>query len=361
MKRSLVLLAVVLTATPAFAQTTPAPRWEVEGYGGLSLFDLPKGGTAALPPAGPPLTTSGPTTPTRRVPTWFLGDGANLLNAVNTEFGIPARIAPLDDALASLGLQGTNSPAAGIRVRRGLTPRLALEVTADVLPGSRELSSEMRTAVEDARASFDTAFTALFAGTFFTAVSVDATAELANPSSRELATTVAVRWTPWESATRAIAPYLTLGAGLVHQIGDLPSVTMTGKYSFRVQGAEPAAVPFSETDVLHLRYEQGSAAVAVAGAGLRGRLNERLALTLDGRVLLGPQTLTLRLSSDPDVATGTPQGFLESGTTPSIQFSNSANTGRESSLSGDLTGFKAFSTSGTQMRYMVTAGMAIRF
>lgn len=348
------LLAVML-ATPAFAQTAPTPRWEVEGFGGLSLFELPSGGTAALPPAGSPLTTSGPTNPSRRVPTWFLGDGASLLNGVNAEFGVAGRITPLDGALASLGLSGANAPAFGLRVRRALTDRLAMEISADILPGSRELSSELVSAVEATRASFESAFAGLLSSGPFTAVAVTATASMANQSSRELATTAALRWSPTSGRIR---PSITLGGGLVHQIGDLPSVTLTGNYRFQILGT----VPINETDTLRLRYEQGSALVGLIGAGLRGMLSERLGWTLDGRVLLGQQTLTLRLDSEPTVTTGTPEGFIESFTTPAIQFSNSVNTGRESSLSGTpLTGFKTFSTSGVQTRYLITAGLVIRF
>jgi hypothetical protein len=329
------LLTAALVVSPAWAQTTPTPRWEVEGFAGLSLFELPSGGTAALPPAGSPLTTSGPTNPSRRVPTWFLGDGAGLLNGVNAEFDIAGRIAPLDGAL--------------------LSTRLDVELSADLLPGSRELSAKLVDAVETARASFQSAFTGLLTSGPFTAVAVTATASMANQSSRELATTAAVRWT---LTSGAVAPYITLGGGLVHQIGNLPSVTLTGNYRFQILGT----VPINETDTLRLRYEQGTAVVGVAGAGVRGPLSERVGWTLGGRVLLSPQTLTLRLDSEPAVATGTPAGFVESFTTPAIQFSNSASTGRESSLSGTpLSGFKAFSTSGLQTRFIITAGLVIRF
>jgi hypothetical protein len=349
------LLTAALVVSPAWAQTTPTPRWEVEGFAGLSLFELPSGGTAALPPAGSPLTTSGPTNPSRRVPTWFLGDGAGLLNGVNAEFDIAGRIAPLDGALASLGLSGTNAPAVGLRLRRRLSTRLDVELSADLLPGSRELSAKLVDAVETARASFQSAFTGLLTSGPFTAVAVTATASMANQSSRELATTAAVRWT---LTSGAVAPYITLGGGLVHQIGNLPSVTLTGNYRFQILGT----VPINETDTLRLRYEQGTAVVGVAGAGVRGPLSERVGWTLGGRVLLSPQTLTLRLDSEPAVATGTPAGFVESFTTPAIQFSNSASTGRESSLSGTpLSGFKAFSTSGLQTRFIITAGLVIRF
>ena len=67
---------VLLPANAADAQTSDR-RWQVELLGGLSIFELPTSGEAALPAAGPALPTSGPTNPSRRIPTWFLSDGAS--------------------------------------------------------------------------------------------------------------------------------------------------------------------------------------------------------------------------------------------------------------------------------------------
>jgi hypothetical protein len=114
-------------AAPVNAQTAPAKkRWQLEGFGGLSLFELPKDGTATLPPLGASLITSGPTNPTRRVSTWFVGDGASILNGVNAEFGVPARISPLDAAISTLSLSGANAPAFGLRLRRIVTDRITV-------------------------------------------------------------------------------------------------------------------------------------------------------------------------------------------------------------------------------------------
>jgi hypothetical protein len=359
---ALVFALGALGAAPAAAQSSAsARRWQVEVVGGLSLFDLPAEGTATLPPAGAPLTTSGPTNPSRRVSTWFLGDGALLLNGVNAEFGVASRIAPLDTALATLGLSGTNAPAFGLRIRRLVNDRLTLEFSADMMPGSRELSPELLDAVEAARASFVTAFTGLFASgpsgppPLFANTAVSASAAVSSGSSRDLATTLAAQW---RFKAGALEPYVSLGGGLVHNAGDLPAVTLTGNYRFNILGS----VPINETDVLRLRYGQGTALVGLVGAGVRRALNDRFGFSLDARLLLGQQTLTLRLDSTPTVAEGAPEGFVESFSTPAIQFSNSRNTGRESSLSGEaLNGFKAFSTNGLQTRYIVSAGLFLRF
>ncbi len=349
-------IVFMLAASSAAAQTaTPARRWQVEAFGGLSIFDLPTDGTSQLPPPGEPLLTSGPINQSRRVTTWFLGDGSALLNGVNAEFGVANRITPLDQALASLGLRGSNSAAFGVRVRRAISSRLTLEASVDMLPGSRQVTDPMTDAVEAARASFVTAFTGLLGTGPFTNPSVSATATLANQSSREMATTIAAQWT---LRSNPLSPYVTLGGGFVHQVGSLPSMTLTGTYRFDILGM----VPIAESDTLRIRYEQGTALVGVVGAGVRRPFGDRLGLSIDGRLLLGQQTLTLRLDSTPTVAAGTPQGFIESFTTPAVQFSNSPATGRESTLSGaPLDGFTAFSASGLQMRYIISVGAFVRF
>ncbi|HUR19301.1 MAG TPA: hypothetical protein VMZ90_00745 [Vicinamibacterales bacterium] len=345
-----------LGAAPAAAQSaTSARRWQVEAVGGLSLFELPKDGTATLPPAGPPLTTSGPTNPSRQVPTWFIGDGAMLLNGVNAEFGIAARITPLDSAISTLSLRGANAPAVGLRLRRIMNDRLSIEFSADLMPGSRELSPELVAAVEQTRASFVSAFNGLLTSGPFTKTGVNASATTSNGSSRDLATTLAAQW---RFKAGQFEPYLTLGGGLVHNVGSSPSVTLFGQYHFYIADT----VPISESDSLRLRYEQGTALVGVVGGGFRRALSERLGVSVDARVLLGKQTLNLRLESTPAVVAAAPPGFIESFTTPAIQFSNNSSTGRASTLSGEaLDGFKAFSTSGLQTRYVVTAGIFLRF
>ena len=75
--------------------------------GDRSLWRVHRGrgggqGTRTLPPAGPPIVTSSPIFPSRAVPSWFFGDGASLLNAVNAEFDLAAQVTPLDPAFAPL-------------------------------------------------------------------------------------------------------------------------------------------------------------------------------------------------------------------------------------------------------------------
>lgn len=351
-------VALILMVPVVAAAQTPDRRWEVEGLGGLSLFSLPSSGDAALPPAGPPLPTSGPTNPSRRVPTWFLGDGASLLNGTNADFGVVSRLVPLDAALGRPGLSGSNAPAAGLRLRRHLSSRWSLEAGAEFHAGAVDIDPALLDAVEQARASFEAAFQGLFTSGPFTGITVKADTAIDGQSSRELILSGTVRRAfPLGSLT----PYLLAGGGIIARLGDLPRIDLTGAYQFTVSTTQGQAT-FSESDSLTLRFEQRAGVVGIAGAGVQRQLSDRVGLSVDGRVFLGRETLVLRLDSTPEVATRTPGAFIESFTTPAVQFSNNTATGRDSTLSGTpLTGFTAFTSSGLQVRYVLTAGVSVRF
>ncbi len=356
--RIVLAVSAVLLPTTADAQT-PDRRWQVELLGGLSLFELPTSGDAALPAAGPALPTSGPTNPSRRIPTWFLGDGASLLNGANDEFGVASRLVPLDEALGRLGLLGTNAPVMGVRLRRDLTARWSLDLSTEVWTGATEIDPALLDAVETSRASFEGAFTGLFATGPFGATAVSTDVSIGERTSRELAIIGSIRY---HLLTGSWSPYLTVGGGVLTRIGSLPSIALNGSYQFQVQANNVPVVPFSESDTVTLRFEQAAGPVGVAGLGMRRQISPRLGFAIDGRVYVGRETLSLRVDSAPTVTTGTPAGFIESFTTPAVQFSNNASTGRGSSLSGTpLNGFKAFTTSGVQLRYAVTAGVVFRF
>jgi hypothetical protein len=354
-------LAGLGLATSAFAQDEPPPsKWRIDIVAGLSRFELPSDGTASLPGPGPTLQTSSPINPSRKVPTWFLGDGASLLNGVNQDFGVVSRITPLDAALGRMGIGGSNAPQVGVRLGRRLGDRWTLELSAEFLAGAADIDPALREAAEATVASFTPAFQALLSTGPFNGAEVSSTLSQSNATSRELAFTGALQFRVLSGATQ---PYLTLGGGLISRVGDLPSLTLTGRYKFSVTpGLLTVVVPFEETDALTLRFDQGTSLVGLAGAGLRHRISDRLGIVIDGRAYLGRNTMNLRLDSAAKITTGAPAGFIESFTTPAIQFSNATSTGRESSLSGTpLNGFKAFTTTGAQVRWSMTAGVTVRF
>ncbi|HZL93408.1 MAG TPA: hypothetical protein VFB99_07185, partial [Vicinamibacterales bacterium] len=119
-------------------------------------------------------------------------------------------------------------------------------------------------------------------------------------------------------------------------------------------------VPIDETDRLTVEYGDRTTMVAVLGGGVHRTLSPRWGLRIDARVLLDPRTTRVALNAQPDVATGTPAGSIQTFTYPSLQLSNNPSTGRESTLSGTLDGFDAF-TGGWQTRFRLTAGLVVRF
>lgn len=354
-----VLALGVLLATPVSA-TGQSPneqsrRWQVDVVGGISLFELPTGGEAALPPPGPTLTATSPIYQSRRIPTWFLSDGASLVNGANREFGFAALLPPIDNVLGSLGLAGSNAPLGGLRAARYFTNRLALELGITLHQGSSEIDPALIDAAESAAAGFDAAFTGLFSSGAFSNVSVSSSSTVSGSTTRELLSTVALRVHVLSGRT---SPYVTIGGGVLSGVGARPSVTLRGDYAFTFLGGPS----FVESDTLTIGFKQPLSAQGIVGAGFRTELSPRIGLVVDGRAMIGKPTYTLTLDAAPTVETRTPAGFVESGTTPSVHFSNNSSTGRLSTLSGDpLSGFEVFRSSDWQVRYVITAGIGIRF
>jgi hypothetical protein len=337
-------------AVPVLAQE---PRWEVEGYAGFVAGQATSAGTLSLPPAGPPLVTSTPTFPSRVVPSWFFGDGSTLVNGVNADFNLAGRVAPLDAVFSPL--QSGHRADVGVRVRRWLSARYAIEVAVDVL-GSADLApQDFAASVEATRGSFVTAFTDLLASGPIANVSVGAQAATQGGSARDTAVTGAI--VRQFLAERSLSPYVTFGGGVVTGSGTLPSATLVGRYAFSVLGQ----VPIDESDHAGLRYEHGATFTFVAGGGVRKNFSSTWGLRADVRMHIGPDGTRVLVDAQPASVRGTPAGFVESFTNPAIQFSNDPATGRQSSLSGaGLQSFEVFK-GGTRARTQITVGVIRRF
>jgi hypothetical protein len=333
-----------------------ATGWEIEGYGGLSLGRIPTGGESDLPGPGSPLTTSSPLFPSRRVSSWFFGDGAVLLNAVNAEFGLSQAITPLDGALTTLGLDSATGGVFGFRARRAVTRRYSAEFSVDVMNGTTTLTDDLLAGVESSRESFGSAMAALFSTGPFSDPVVDAMVTSLDGSSREVAVTGAATYLFLPDG--ATVPYVTLGGGMLFSSGDPVSITLEGRYQTTIAGV----VPIEEFDRVTLRFDRDQAWIGVIGGGVSQAMSETWGFRVDGRVLLGENRARLLLDASPEVPAGTPAGFIESFTNPGIQFSNNSSTGRLSSLSGPaIRDFPVFTGGGLETRFLMTVGVYLRF
>ncbi len=351
------VVAVLATGVPARAQTgggSNVPRWELEMYGGLSLGRLSSGGSLELPGPGAPIATSNPVYPSWRVPTWFLGDGAALVNRVAEQLALGARISPLDATLGPAAANDAGRFAFGARVRHPLRGRFSIEGGVDVLLASGSVTQELADATTAARDSFQATFGQILATGPFTGVAVSATGSPRDGSTREMALTGALvtDFAPWGG----FSPFVVTGAGVLLHAGDPPAIQLEGRYRGFIDGV----VPIDETDRLTVEYGDRTTMVAVVGGGVHRTLSPRWGLRIDARVLLGPRTTRVALNAHPDVATGTPAGSIQTFTYPSLQLSNNPSTGRDSTLSGTLDGFDAF-TGGSHTRFRLTAGLVVRF
>jgi len=366
-------LSTFVVPAGATAQSRPkAAGWEVEFHGGGGFDRNAADGRGALPPAGEPFTTT-VGFPSRRASTWQFGDGALLLNQINASFvsavGSPAtgRITPLDPVLQSAAATRGGGGSFGFRVARAITPRFGAEFTLDAARGRARFTDEALAGIEATRASFIGAWnerTGLIAtggGIVFINPSVTSIATIDDDQGRQLFTTGALTI---NLATRGrIVPYAAVGAGVVTNMGNLPSATLAGHYQFNSLGAFVGYFPVSETDTVAIRLVESHRhpLAVVLGGGVKIHGSSRWGLRADVRAYVSKNTLDVLVDATPRVASLQPLGVIASTLAPSIQFTN-LNAGASSTLSGpEIAGFKTFTSSGTAVHVTVSAGYFVRF
>jgi hypothetical protein len=352
-----VLTLVVMAPTRALAQAPQAAdrRWELEGYGGLSLGRFTSGGTATLPPAGAPITTSSPVFPSWSVPSWFFGDGAAFLNNVMADFGLSGRITPLDAWLRRSGVNDLGNLLAGLRIRKALSPPWSVELGLEVSAQSASIPDDFAAGLEATASTFRDSFNQLLSTGPFASPVVSADVTAASGTQRDLTITAALNYAmrpfgSWE-------PYAVAGGGIAIPTGSALTAGVTGRYRFLIGGT----IPIDETDTLRIRYGGRETFVAVAGGGVRRAVTDRWGLRIDARLLIGPATNVVAVEAAPGATTGTPAGFIESFTYPNLQFSNNASTGRRSTLGPPPPDDEVVFKGGWQLRGRATVGVYFLF
>ena len=357
MKRYLVLpLAFLLVPIAALGQ---GKSWEIEFHGGGAFVNVLSRGTGNLPAPGGPFTSITGST-SRAVSSWYVGDGARLVNDVLSSFGVSERIAPLDSALNSrLGERGDGG-GFGLRVGREITSRFGAEFSLDITSAPVNLTEGARAGIKASSDSFVPAFAdgLLSTGPF---KNVIATSEFqaTTGAGHQIAATGALNI---NLTTRGrVTPYATVGAGVIKNNGDTPSVDLNGSYAFDIIGFFPMA----ERDRVHVSHAtNANVVIGVFGGGVKALLTPRSGLRVDARVHVGRQTIRTLLSADPDrVASPGPATDLAiaSFLTPVIQLSNSDAHGRTTLSGATITDFESFSADGVLRQVLVTVGYFWRF
>jgi hypothetical protein len=362
-RRRLAALGVVALGWQAlaFAQAPPAPavqRWALEVHGGGLLGQTAGAGRAGEFPVGAMFTTRNDA-PSRRVPSWYFGDGAALFNEVQqqfaTKFGVDlAAIAALDPMLTSSSARRQTGLTAGVRLTRRLSPRFAIEIGVEHARAPLRLTSEARDAVEASRESFETALTELLSTAPILGLTVGSRAEIDDRGGHQTSVTGALAI---DLVRRGrVGAYVVGGGGLVTNGGGESVVRLRGDYQFRLFGV----FPFNEADNVTIRFvDRRRGAVAVASGGVTYDLGARQAVRVDVRAHAGPGAVRTLVTTTPAVARNPASEVLPSETTPSVQFS--ALDGEPSSLTPGAPELQTFTGGGLQVRMQLTVGFVLRF
>jgi hypothetical protein len=340
-------------------QTRPGRSWDIEVHGGGIFSNNPTSGDNALPPPGESFTTVAGR-PSRRVSSYYFGDGALFLNQLNAAFQFlaPGRVTPLDPVLNAVFAERRHGASMGARVGRRLTARVDAELNIDHHVGRLKIRGDATPAIEATRASFITAFNSLIAtggGVVFTNAAVTSVATFDDEKGRRTSATGTLNINLRTAG--ALIPYATVGAGVVFSSDGAPSVTLVGNYRFNIG----TIVPIDDTDTLAVRHVVDDRAfVGVLGGGVKYHVSPRMGIRGDLRVHLGKDGTATSVDATPRVATGTPSGFIPSSTTPGIQFSNISTT--QPTFSGPaITDFRTFTSDGKRRELGLTVGVFFRF
>jgi hypothetical protein len=361
-------ILVLGLASQASGQTTPAAaqgQWEVEFHAGGMLSNHPEDGTATLPAAGTPFTTVAGA-PSRRESSWYFGDGAVLLNQVNTARGVSAKITALDPILNTSVAQRQNAGSFGFRISRHINPRYTAEFGVDYSRGQLTMSDAALAGIEASRASFISAFNVpLPPGPAGLApiVSVTSTDTIDKQRGHQVFTTGVLKINLRTEGK--IIPYATVGGGVVVNRGDTPSATLAGSYRITAPPGSPraGALVHDETDTVTVRYfVEPRAIVGVIGGGITYAVTPRWGVRLDIRAHLSKNGISNLVDANPSVATFTPGSVLVIGANPTVQLSGNPSTGAQSSLNGPpINGFQTFAGGGIQAHISMAPGLFWRF
>jgi hypothetical protein len=364
----LVMLRLCMFVGCAAALMVPATAlaqggWEVELHGGLLSTPDISGGSSSLPATGSTFSTGGPFE-SRRVPSWFFGDGAQLLNAIagsNPGFNIPERITPLDPVVNNALADRKGGGSVGFRVSRDLTRRFAAEFNFDYAKTPFEARAGVQSGLDAASGSFRAVFenARLLPPVLFVGKAVTSTNSLrVVDDGSEFLVTGAVKVNVLTRGT--FRPYVTAGAGVTRYRGGEPVASVTGGYSFRISGV----YPMSESDTVDIRqtFDQ-SVLVGLVGGGVNLHLTGRSGIRVDVRAHLGTATDRTVLNTSPNVMVGVPPWRVASSTNPSLSFSSFPQpSATPSSLSGDaVTDFTTFEVSRTRRQVLIAFGYFYRF
>jgi hypothetical protein len=370
---SFILAMVLFSGTTAIGQSQGPSnsKWEVEIHVGGGLMNNSTSGTGSLPgPGASFISLAG--FPSRRVSSWYFGDGAKLLNEVSASLrgvvvpflpgtifdAAPQDITALDPVLTSAVAEPQSGGAFGFRLNRAITSRFAAEFSLEYGLGQSELSPAAALGVEASRASFTPALTALIRrGGLRNPFTVTSVSAIQKTGGHQIFANGTLNINL--KTERRVIPYIAVGGGIVSSVEKAPHATLIGNYQIPL---EPP-VRVDDTDTVTLRSTNDRTFAGVIGGGVKYFISPRWGVRVDLRANLSPNTTVTLVDASPAVLTANPvvgSCAIVPFTSPTVEF-GSPLCG-QSSLSGPrIAGFQTFKGSGIGTRVDVTTGLFIRF
>ena len=333
--------------------------WRVELFGGWAGFGSQQGGEGLLPAPGREyLSLLG--LPSREVPSWYFGDGAEFLNQMAPQqeavTGLQfSEIAALDPVLTRPALRRRSAAKVGGRLTRVLNSRYSLEIEGAFARTAWELTDDARQSVEASRVSF-----AAFWNDFLQLATHEVTsvATIGTSSGRQIMATgsLIVNLPSIGLGT----PYAVVGAGGAWNSGTPPTISLRGRYQF-----VSFSVPFDERDRVDVRFDVSSRSVVTLFGGGIQRLNQDgVGIRIDGRWHLSSDKAVTFLDADSArvLRQGDSTGGITTPTVPSLIINNRA-SGPTPPSTLSAQGFRDFMTLSSRwhIQFSLTAGVVFRF
>ena len=353
-------LIVAGTATHALA----GQHWDIDVHVGALMPTNPTSGTSTLPAPGPDIPLNGPFPAiTRRVPSWYFGDGASILNQILGPRS-PVRIAPLDPILQSRIVERQAGASFGFRVDRSLTRRFGAEFALDEAQGQLKVRQATDDQVSASQASFLAVWNMVLNAPSAGLQVVTSDTTLDGKRGRQLVTSGALLINLLSSDT--FTPYVAVGAGYIAARGGTPSIRLTGDYDFRLQLPivlpTPPQLHFNDADNVTIQTVAENSFTWVFGGGAKYALGSRWGVRADLRDHVNRDVVRTTVTTTPKSAsTGTTSTatFALAPNAPLLIFSSSPLA--LSTLSTTIADFQTFKGHGIVNQINASAGMFWRF
>jgi hypothetical protein len=264
-----------------------AAKWEIE-LNAVSLIAYQEHGSSVPFPSGAPFGVFIRPLPlsSRRVSSWYFGDGANLFNTAATRFGSPIpQIAPLDSVLTTSD-EKTGGIGFGARLNRHITRRVSAEISFE-RTGKLSLDEHAVRGIEASRSSFAAALGRV---TGPPATSMSSVRRQGN--TLNFATGGVSIETPGYAR---LQPFVTLGAGVLTAGGRSSAASLVGSYDpgrgFNVPD------PIADTVTLSFAPVKQHAFTTFVGGGVKVPMTSRLGIQVDFGAYVYHDPITTTLST----------------------------------------------------------------